>query len=87
MQNNRRRRGNNGRAHTPAPVHAPVNGLQGAPLPLKDMFVSRVQAGDMNTINEFLANNDIHVLNNEKVSHDGAIYKSFKITISLFDKK
>ena len=51
------------------------------------MFVSRVQAGDVNTINEFLANNDIHVINNEKVSHDGAIYKSFKITISLFDKK
>ena len=55
-------------------------------MPVKKMFVSRVLNGDVNEINTFLAQNNIKVVETEKVSHEGAKYKSFKITISISDK-
>ena len=39
-------------------------GLQGAPPPVCDIFISRVQCGDEQTINAFLARNHICVLEN-----------------------
>ena len=37
-------------------------------------------------MNSFLQRNNIDVIENEKVSHNDAIYSSFKVTLSIFDR-
>ena len=61
------------------------NGLQGAPVQKKAIFVYMVENGDINEVNDVLKDHNVQVLNNEKVSHNNALYKSFKVTISRFD--
>ena len=83
----RRRRGGHGTgAGARAPPPSNIPGLQGAPPPLKDMFVHRVLTGDVGDITNHLKNNYINVVNIERVSHESSAYKSFKVTVSLYDK-
>ena len=61
------------------------NGLQGAPVQKKAIFVYMVKNGDINEVNDVLKDHNVQVLNNEKVSHNNALYKTFKVTKSWFD--
>ena len=79
IQNRRRRRLN-------TQIASSSHGLQGAPPPICDIFVSRVERGDEQTINAFLAKNNVRVFENVRVSHLDATYSSFKISIPVFDK-
>ena len=53
--------------------------------PTRDIFVSRVEKGDRDTMKSFLQSKGIHVYAIEKMSNYFAKFKSFKIKISLFD--
>ena len=57
-----------------------------APPPVCNIFVSRVQSGNEQNINAFLAKHRITVFENVRASHSDATYSSFKISISIFDK-
>ena len=60
-------------------------GLRGAPSPKRDIFVSRVQSGNVFIVKRFLNNNNIMNDDIKCVSHDNSKFKSFKVTISKSD--
>ncbi len=62
-----------------------VPGLEGAPPPLRHIWVSRVQRGSIETISAFIEKQQVKVFHNEKVSHQNAKFSSFKISISKSD--
>ena len=80
LVDNRRR--SRGIRHRPTSVP----GLQGAPLRTSRVFISRVERGDINSINTFLAKNHIDVIENVKVSHNDAPNSSFRVTLSIPDR-
>ena len=59
--------------------------LQGAPPPMRNIFVSRVKYGNVLTIKSFLNKNNIYYNNVDLVSHDNSKFNSFKIDINKFD--
>ena len=63
------------------------SGLQaeGAPLPERTIFVSRVIRSNEDDIKKCLTDTDDNVNNIIKSSHNDAKYKSFKIKISIID--
>ena len=75
----RKRRGIMGRSTTQ------VMGLQGAPPPIKEIFVSRVLTGNEYNMKTFLNDNNIQVHEIEKVSHPDSKFNFFKIAISSLD--
>ena len=79
VQSGRRRRRVTGSDGTVVP------GLEGAPPPLRHIWVSRVKHGDASALNDFIVQRQIKVYDIEKVSHDNAKFNSFKISISKND--
>ena len=76
---------NNQEQSTPQNVENPRIGLEGAPLPERTVFVSRVNRGDIDSIKNFLEDNNVNVIEIVKKSHSEAKFKSFKIKITLTD--
>lgn len=62
-----------------------VTGLEGAPPPLRHIWVSRIQRGTADTLSDFIENQNVKVFHSEKVSHVDAKFSSFKISISKND--
>ena len=77
VQNRKQRRLNNRNTQS--------NELQGAPLTTKTIFVYMVHEGDLTQVNNFLNKNNVKVIESTLASHESALYKSFKVTISSFD--
>ena len=63
-----------------------TGGLSGAPLPVRQIWVSRLTSGSNQRVKEYIENRNVKVLNIEKVSHNEAKYSSYKVTISVADK-
>ncbi len=57
-------------------------GLEGAPPPLRHIWVSKIQRGTADTLNDFFENQNIKLFHCEKVSHVNTKFSSFKISIS-----
>lgn len=64
---------------------ASVSGFEGAPPPLRHIWVSRVHRGTAETLSTFIEKQQVKVFYNEKVSHENAKFSSFKIGISKND--
>ena len=64
---------------------ASVSGFEGAPPPLRHIWVSRVHRGTTETLSTFIEKQQVKVFYNEKVSHENAKFSSFKISISKND--
>ena len=62
-----------------------VDGLEGAPPPLRHIWLSRIQKGSAESIKSFLESKDINVDKCVKVSHDEAKFSSFKISVEAND--
>ena len=62
-----------------------MSGFQGAPPPLRHIWVSRVQRGTTETLSTFIEKQQVKVFYIEKVSHENAKFSSFKISISKND--
>ena len=60
-------------------------GLEGAPPPLRQVWVSRVASGDEQTIKQFLERKNVVVNDIGRVSHVDAKYKSYKISVNVND--
>lgn len=73
MSRNKRRKITNGNG-------APMGSLSGAPIPIRQIWVSRVHRGD---IKEHMQINHVQVHNIEKTSHPESMFSSFKITIPV----
>ena len=56
-------------------------GLKGAPPPLCSIFISKVQNGDAKKVKRHITSKHSYVKDVELVSHKGAVFKSFKITL------
>ena len=64
---------------------AAVTGLVGAPMPIRQIFVYRVQNGDIDDMKQYLSNNGVTVINIIKTSHGMSMFNSFKISIQVLD--
>ena len=71
--------GKNGRKR----VHGTVSGgrIQGAPPPIRSLFVSRV----MRSTSDDAKSLRVNIIDFERVSHDDSKYKSYKVTVSISD--
>ena len=61
------------------------NRLEGAPLPRRSIFLSRVSRGDVDSIKLHLEDNNVDVIDITQANHPQAKFKSFKIQITLAD--
>ena len=66
-------------------ANAPINRLEGAPLPQRSIFVSRVNRGDVDSMKMFLKDNYVDVIDIIQTNHSEAKFKSFKIILNLLD--
>ena len=62
-----------------------VNHLEGAPLPQRSIFVSRVNRGDVHSIKMFLQDNNVDVVDITQTNHLQAKFKSFRIKVTMLD--
>ena len=62
---------------------ATMGGLSGAPLPVKQIWVSRVSRGDIRDIQDHMHRNNIDINDIEKTSHPNAKFSSYKISIPV----
>ena len=62
-----------------------VDGLQGAPFPLRHLWVGRIMQGNEEKLKSFLRKKNVEVSNIEKVSHERSTFKSYKVTVSVID--
>ena len=74
MSRNQRRKTTFGNAAT-------TGGLSGAPIPIRQIWVSRVSRGDEKDIENHMQINNIEINGIEKTSHPEAMYSSYRITI------
>ena len=60
--------------------------VKGAPLPTRSMFISRVdrETSDDN-MRDWISKQKINIINFERLSHDDAKYKSYKLIVSVSD--
>ena len=63
-----------------------TGGLSGAPLPIRQIWVSRLTNGSNQRVKDYIESRNVKVFNIEKVSHNEAQYSSYKVTISVADK-
>ena len=66
-------------------ANTPMNRLEGAPLPQRSIFVSRVNRGDVDSMKMFLKDNYVDVIDIIQTNHSEAKFKSFKIILNLLD--
>ena len=64
---------------------ATAGGLAGAPLPIRQIWVSRLHKGSIQHVKNYMKDNNVQVHNIEKVSHEQAKFSSYKISISVLD--
>lgn len=58
--------------------------IKGAPLPKRDLFVARIDPNtDDDQLKQFIGEKGLKVLKLERLSHDEAKYKSYKLTIPV----
>ena len=62
-----------------------VDGFQGAPFPLRHLWVGRIMQGNEEKLKTFLRKKNVEVSNIEKVSHERSTFKSYKVTVSVID--
>ena len=62
-----------------------MNHLEGAPLPQRSIFVSRVNRGDVHSIKMFLQDNNVDVVDITQTNHLQAKFKSFRIKVTMLD--
>ena len=60
--------------------------VKGVPLPTRSMFISRVdrETSDDN-MRDWISKQKINIINFERLSHDDAKYKSYKLIVSVSD--
>ena len=63
------------------------NGFRGAPIPTRNLWISRVANGESNDIKQYMVDKGVTAHEIVKVSHEEATFKSYKITISVKDIK
>ena len=54
-------------------------------MPIRQLFVSRVQNGDINDMKIYLSNNGVTVRNIVKTLNNMSMFNSFKISIEVLD--
>lgn len=57
--------------------------LEGAPLPIRKIWVSRVHNGNIQKVERYMMNKNIEYHNIEQVSNVDSVYSSYKITIPI----
>ena len=62
-----------------------TNKLEGAPLPQRSVFVSRVKRGDVDSMKMFLKDNNVDTIDIIQTNHSEAKFKSFKIILNMLD--
>ena len=61
-------------------------GLEGPPPKFIDLWIYKISKGDKFTLKNFIENKNVKVFCIDKTSHEHAKFKSFKVTISMYDK-
>ena len=59
------------------------NYIKGAPPPSRQLFIGRIGAGDENTMKKYLKASKVRFEKVEKISHNYAKFKSFKLTLPI----
>ena len=62
-----------------------TSGLSGPPIPLREIWVSRIYNGNKNLVQKYLEDHNVNVQTMEKVSHDDAKFSSYKVCIFVSD--